>query len=165
MGSISNLDAALLAWQSLHKKPISSKRFVEVFALFPPHCPLHRRSSVIDNSTLSPMSAHGNNMRTFRAGSVPSNVLAETAAAGCTEVCPFCLSPFSCHADGGAAAKATATLIERQKTMHTLSLSLMHTGFLKVPALLYPDAGLVTRTEVDTFNPDAWQRSEFYKYS
>lgn len=135
---------ALTAWRILHKKPIVGKRFVEVFGLFPPHCPLRRRDAGKQS---------------------PSEYIFEMAESGVVRksgLCPFCGFPLTSHADFGIAAMASA----RMRQLLRISASkiptrfegLMDIAFLSVPALLYQDAGAVSRTEVDLFDPEATLR-------
>eukprot|EP01054_Gregarina_sp_Poly1_P009587 Gregarina_sp_Poly_1__9586@NODE_605_length_7202_cov_256_472039_g465_i0_p2_GENE_NODE_605_length_7202_cov_256_472039_g465_i0NODE_605_length_7202_cov_256_472039_g465_i0_p2_ORF_typecomplete_len396_score37_50RRM_1/PF00076_22/0_013Limkainb1/PF11608_8/0_064CAP_N/PF01213_19/1_6PRIMA1/PF16101_5/7_7_NODE_605_length_7202_cov_256_472039_g465_i043315518 len=151
--------AAYDAWQKLHKAPIVGKRFVEVFALFPPHCPLSRRESAaaaLGSSGLSaarslepPAVTSGDGAN----GAYPSAPIPDPNLSCC-----FCGFPYWQHGDHGVASYATLRM-RRLMNSGVLEYSpgLMHTAFLKVPALLFQDAGAVSRHEIDLFDPDIWR--------
>lgn len=154
--------AAYDAWQKLHKAPIVGKRFVEVFALFPPHCPLSRRADTMGSTTTS----NGRTAPELAPSSPPtSNVDNTVAGSGNNgglipdphQQCRFCGFSYWQHGDHGVAAFATLRLRRLMDTgIIAHSPGLMHTAFLKVPALLFQDAGAVSRHEVETFDPDLW---------
>eukprot|EP01053_Blabericola_migrator_P012507 Blabericola_migrator_1__12506@NODE_791_length_6494_cov_76_751361_g560_i0_p2_GENE_NODE_791_length_6494_cov_76_751361_g560_i0NODE_791_length_6494_cov_76_751361_g560_i0_p2_ORF_typecomplete_len299_score15_31RRM_1/PF00076_22/0_011Limkainb1/PF11608_8/0_11_NODE_791_length_6494_cov_76_751361_g560_i026973593 len=146
-----NSQAAYDAWQKLHKAPIVGKRFVEVFALFPPHCPLSRR---VDSTGRTEAVA------TPPPPSMPASPAAAAALPDPQVQCCFCGFPYWQHSDQGVAAYATLRLrrlMDAGVIEH--SPGLMHTAFLKVPALLFQDAGSVRRHEIDSFDPDLYRTS------
>eukprot|EP01056_Protomagalhaensia_sp_Gyna25_P002397 Protomagalhaensia_sp_Gyna_25__2396@NODE_232_length_4250_cov_102_275469_g181_i0_p1_GENE_NODE_232_length_4250_cov_102_275469_g181_i0NODE_232_length_4250_cov_102_275469_g181_i0_p1_ORF_typecomplete_len690_score106_15RRM_1/PF00076_22/0_025Limkainb1/PF11608_8/0_1_NODE_232_length_4250_cov_102_275469_g181_i09242993 len=147
-------EAAYEAWQKLHKAAIVGKRFVEVFALFPPHCPLSRR---VDAATV-----RSNEQPPVLTPPAPPQPPANGVAVPEPSAhCCFCGFPYWQHGDAGAAAFATLRLRRLMETgVVEHSPGLMHTAFLKVPALLFQDAGAVRRHEIDSFDPDAFWRAE-----
>ncbi|EZG79404.1 hypothetical protein GNI_026550 [Gregarina niphandrodes] len=108
-----------------------SKRFIEVFCLLPPHCPLSKKGHDQRRGLLRPSCG------------------VEDPRSGCG----FCGAPYAQHGDNGHASVAASALLRQTEYPR----GLMSTVFLKVPALIYHDINPATAFDMQLFNPDAWQ--------